>query len=213
VLDAWVTNVENEMVPAAAALNGDKFAFAPGGGAFQGVRTFGGQIKHLAAANYQIGAKVLGEKSPHGEHDEEAPDTVRTKSEILDYLKGSFAYLHRAMATITEDTLVQPIPGAKGVWQRTRLGLAVDAVAHSYDQEESQRCRTMADRANTKLPFVQQVHLIGANLFRPKLIRRTAEVFCERLYNFQVAVHGSLRVIATLESSICLRSWVTGTSL
>jgi hypothetical protein len=132
VLDAWVTNVEKEVVPAATALSGDKFAFAPGGGAFQGVRTFGGQIKHLAAANYQIGAKILGEKPPHGEHDEEAPDTVRTSSEIVDYLKGSFAYLHHAMATITEDTLVQPIPGVKGL-RRTRLALAVDAVAHSYD--------------------------------------------------------------------------------
>jgi hypothetical protein len=133
VLDAWVTNVENEVVPAAMALSGDNFAFAPGSGAFQGVRTFGGQIKHLAAANYQIVAKILGEKPPHGEHDEEAPETVRTKSEILEYLRGSFVDLHHATATITEDTLVQPIPGAKGVWQRTRLGLAVDAVAHSYD--------------------------------------------------------------------------------
>src|ERR1039457_7259911 len=57
----------------------------------------------------------------------------------------------------------------------------------------------MADGADTKLPFVEQVHLIGADLFRAKLIRRTAEMFCERLYNFQVAVHGSLRVITTLE--------------
>jgi hypothetical protein len=96
------------------------------------VRTFGGQIKHLAAANYQIGAKILGEP-PHREHDEEAPNMVRTKAEILEYLQGSFAYLHHAMAVITEDTFLQPIPGAKGVWQRTRLGLAVDAVAHCYD--------------------------------------------------------------------------------
>src|ERR1039457_6160047 len=68
-----------------------------------------------------------------------------------------------------------------------------------FAEEESQRCRTMADGADTKLPFVEQVHLIGADLFRAKLIRRTAEMFCERLYNFQVAVHGSLRVITTLE--------------
>ena len=66
-------------------------------------------------------------------------------------------------------------------------------------EEESQGCRTMADGADTKLPFVEQVHLIGADLFRPKLIRRTAEMFCERRHNPQVAVHGSLRVITTLE--------------
>jgi hypothetical protein len=133
VLDAWVSNVENEVVPAAMAFPVDKFDFAPANGEFHGVRTFGGQIKHLAASNYQIAAGILGEKPPHGEHGEEAPDSVRIRAEILDYLKGSFAYLHRAMASITETTLTQPIPGAKGTWQRTRLGLAVDSVAHSYD--------------------------------------------------------------------------------
>jgi uncharacterized damage-inducible protein DinB len=133
VLAAWVTNVENEVVPAATALSEDKFAFAPGSGAFRGVRTFGGQITHLAAANYQIGATILGEKPSHGEHDEEAPETVRTKPEILEYLRGSFAYLRRAMDSITEGTMLQPISGATGTWQRTRLGWAIDAVAHSYD--------------------------------------------------------------------------------
>lgn len=133
VLDAWVTNVEKEVLPAAAALTEEKFSFAPTGGVFQGVRTFGGQVKHLAAANYQIGAKILGEDPPHGEHGEEAPVTVRTKAEIMEYLRGSFEYLRHAMNAITEDTLLQPIPGAKGIWQRTRLGWAIDAVAHSYD--------------------------------------------------------------------------------
>jgi hypothetical protein len=133
VLDAWVSNVENEVVPAAAALAADKFAFAPVNGEFQGVRTFAGQIKHLAANNYQVAARILGEQPPHGEHDEQAPDSVKTKAEILEYLKGSFVYLHRAMTVIDEKTLVQPIPGAKGTWERTRLGLAVDAVAHGYD--------------------------------------------------------------------------------
>jgi hypothetical protein len=133
VLDAWISNVENQVVPAAAALAEDKFAFAPTRGAFHAVRTFGGQIKHLAANNYEVAARILGEKPPHGEHGEEAPDSVRTKAEILEYLKGSFAYLHQAMAVINENTLVRPIPGAIGSWQATRLGLAVDGVAHSYD--------------------------------------------------------------------------------
>lgn len=133
VLNAWVSQVENEVVPAAAALSKDKFDFAPSSGEFQGVRTFGGQLKHLAASNYQIGAVILGEKPPHGEHSEEAPDSVRSKGEIMEYLGGSFAYLHGAMASITASSLTEPIPGTKGTWQRTRLGLAIDSVAHSYD--------------------------------------------------------------------------------
>ena len=133
VLDAWVTNVENEVVPAAGALSEEKFGFVPTNGEFHGVRTFGGQIKHLSANNYEVAARILGEKPPNGERGEEAPDSVRTKAEIVEYVKGSFAYLHRAMASITDDALTEPIPGTKGTWQRTRLGLAVDVVAHSYD--------------------------------------------------------------------------------
>jgi hypothetical protein len=133
VLDAWIANVENEVVSAAAALPEDKFEFVPVSGAFQGVRTFAGQIKHLAANNFEVAARILGEKPPQGEHGEEAPASVRTKAEIVEYVKGSFAYLHRAMAAITENTLTEPIPGTQGTWQRTRLGLAIDAVAHSYD--------------------------------------------------------------------------------
>jgi hypothetical protein len=133
VLDAWITNVENEVVPTAAALAADKYEFVPANGEFHGVRTFGGQIKHLAANNYEVAARILGEKPPHGEHGEAAPDSVRTKAEIMEYVKGSFAYLHRAMSVITESTLTEPIPGTQGTWQRTRLGLAVDAVAHSYN--------------------------------------------------------------------------------
>ena len=133
VLDLLIANTEKEVVSAAAAMPEDKFSFAPTGGEFKGVRTYAAQIKHLSANNYQVGARILGENPPHGEHGEEAPDSVRTKEEVMDYVKGSFAYLHRAAATITESTLVEPIPGVKGTWQRTRLGLAIDAITHSYD--------------------------------------------------------------------------------
>src|SRR5580704_11468453 len=71
-------------------------------------------------------------------------------------------------------------------------------VSESY-RKKPQRCRTMTDGADAELPLLQQVYLIGAYLFRPKLIRRTTKMFCERLHNLQVAVHGSLRVITTLE--------------
>jgi hypothetical protein len=133
VLEDWVSNAEKEIVPAAEAMPEDKYAFAPTGGEFTGVRTFAEQVKHLAAANYQLGARILGEAPPHGEHNESAPDSVRSKQEILGYVKGSFAILHRAVASIHENNLIYPISGTKGTWQRTRLGLAVDAIAHSYD--------------------------------------------------------------------------------
>jgi len=133
VLEDWVSNAEKEIVPAAEAMPEDKYSFAPSIGEFTGVRTFAEQVKHLAAANYQLGARILAEAPPHGEQNESAPDSVRSKQEIVEYAKGSFAILRRAVASIHENNLTYPISGTKGTWQRTRLGLAVDAIAHSYD--------------------------------------------------------------------------------
>lgn len=133
VFDNRITAAEKEIVPAAEAMPEEKYAFAPSTGAFTGVRTFAEQVKHLAAANYQLGARLLGEQPPHQERNESAPDSIKTKAEIVDYLKGSFAYLHKAAATFDDQNLVTPMPGTTGTWQRTRLGIAIDVIAHSYD--------------------------------------------------------------------------------
>jgi len=133
VIDAWVTNTETHLVPVAEAMPEDKYSFAPTNGEFKGVRTFAEQVKHLAANNYRMAARIQGEKPTPDQESEEGPDSVKTKGEIMAYLKGSFAALHRAVATIDEKNEVAPISGASGSWQRARLGLAVDAVAHSFN--------------------------------------------------------------------------------
>jgi len=81
----------------------EKFGFAPRAGTFEGVRDFAEQVKHLAATNYILASAVLGEKSPHQEDNEKAPDFLKSKAEIMEYLKGSFALLHRAAAAINEE--------------------------------------------------------------------------------------------------------------
>jgi hypothetical protein len=128
VLNFWVTETEKLVVPAADAMPEDKYSFAPSNGEFKGVRTFAEQVKHLAAANYQLGAGVLGEEPPAGTRDESAPESVKTKAEIMEYLKGSFAVLHRAANSIDEKNMNEAIL-KKG--NRTRLWLVIDAVAHS----------------------------------------------------------------------------------
>jgi uncharacterized damage-inducible protein DinB len=131
VLDAWVTQVEQLVVPAADALPGERYSFAPSGGEFRGVRTFAEQVKHLAAANWQLGSRAAGETPPAGTHDETAPESIRTKVQIMEYLRGSFACLHRAASASAGAKLVEAIDGTSGTWQRTRLGLLIDAIAHS----------------------------------------------------------------------------------
>src|SRR5215831_80755 len=128
VLDFWVTSTEQLIVPASDAMPEGKYSFAPSNGEFSGVRTFGEQVKHLAAANYQLAAATLGEQPPAGTDHETAPDSVKTKAQVMDYLEGSFTILHRAAAALNENNMNDPVP-SKG--NRTRLLMLIDAVVHA----------------------------------------------------------------------------------
>jgi uncharacterized damage-inducible protein DinB len=133
VLDRTVTNMEHEFVPAAEAMPEDKFGYAPTAGEFKGVRTFGEQIKHVAAVNYIFGAAILGEKVPVDVGDESGPAAMKTKAEILKYLKESFVYVHKAVQTINDKNLVEPVKSPFGEGSVTRLGLATSVAGHGFD--------------------------------------------------------------------------------
>jgi DinB superfamily len=133
VLDSSVTNVEKEFVPAADAMPEDKFAFAPTTGEFKGVRTFEQQVKHVAAVNYMLAAGILGEKPPVDTGSESGPDSVKTKADIIKYLKDSFVYLHKAVLSINDKNLVAPTKSPFGEGTATRLALASGAVGHCFD--------------------------------------------------------------------------------
>src|SRR5882762_11514648 len=91
---------EKVIVSAADAMPADKYGFAPTDGEFKGVRTFGQMVKHLSATNYILAAAALGEEPAADAGDELGPEAVRTKAEILNYLKGSFANLDKAIEAI-----------------------------------------------------------------------------------------------------------------
>ena|SRR5437899_1346772 len=131
VIDLWVTKTEQLVVPAADALPESSYGFRPTAGEFTGVRTFAEQVKHLAAANYQLAAIALGEDPPPGTQNETAPDSVRTKSEILCYLHGSFVSLHRAATRINRRNLEDRI--VVGKESENAVGLVVDALAHAQN--------------------------------------------------------------------------------
>ena len=130
-LDFWITNTEREVVSAAEAMPECKYSFAPTKGEFTGVRTFAQQVKHLAANNYRMAAYILAQTPTPEQESETGPDTVQSKAQIVDYVKGSFAALHRAMAAINENNLLDPMSASPSPLQRTRLQLAEDVVAHS----------------------------------------------------------------------------------
>jgi hypothetical protein len=130
-LDFWITNTEDLVVPAADAMPAEKFSFAPTAGEFAGVRTFAQQIKHLAANNYCMAAYILGQTPSADEKSEVGPASVQSKAQIMEYVKGSFAALHRAIATIDAKNMLEPLAAYPSPDQQTRLQLAEDVVAHS----------------------------------------------------------------------------------
>jgi|GEM_PF-163820 hypothetical protein len=134
-LQIFLKLVEKAIVSAADAMPADKYGFAPTDGEFKGVRTFGQQVKHLAATNHILAAAALGEEPPIDAGDEVGPEAVRTKAEILDYLKGSFAHLGKAIDAIGNQSAMvksSPISPLQGV-TATRLALTVESLIHAFD--------------------------------------------------------------------------------
>jgi hypothetical protein len=133
ILDHTVMNLEQEFVPAAEAMPEDKYDFAPTNGEFKGVRTFGQQIKHVAAVNYELGAAILQEKPPGDLNGEAGPSSITSKADILKYLKDSFEYVHKAVQTIDEKNEVETVKSPFGEGKVSRLGLACSISWHGYD--------------------------------------------------------------------------------
>ncbi len=134
-LQIFLKLTEKLLVSAADAMPADKYGFAPTDGEFKGVRTFGQMVKHLSATNYILAAAALGEEPPADAGDELGPDAVRTKPEILNYLKGSFAHLDKAIEAVGEKNVpvkASPISPLKGA-EVTRLALVVESLVHAFD--------------------------------------------------------------------------------
>jgi len=133
VLDRSLSNVEHEVVPAAEAMPEDKFNFAPTQGEFKTVRTFAQQVKHIAAANYMLGSGILAEKPPLDLEGENGPAKITSKADVVQFLKDSFTYLHKAMNSIDESNVLGQVPSPFGPNKVSRLGLAVGAISHPFD--------------------------------------------------------------------------------
>jgi hypothetical protein len=134
-LEVFLTTIEENIVPAADAMPADKYGFAPRDGEFTGVRTFSRQVKHLAATNYILAAAALGQDPPLDAGDEVGPDAVASKPDVMNYLKGSFDALRRAITAVGDQRIgvrsspISPLQGQTA----TRSALIVEAMIHSYD--------------------------------------------------------------------------------
>ena len=127
--------VPMQFIGAAEAMPAEKFDWAPTQGEFKGVKTFAQQVKHVAAVNFVFGALILGEK-PQVDmaHVEMGPEGLKTKAEIVNYLKDSFAYARKAIQSLTAQNGVRPIKNPFGPGPDfTAIGLATLLSFHGMD--------------------------------------------------------------------------------
>lgn len=120
---------EKQFVEAAEAMPEDKFDFAPTQGEFKGVRTFAAEIKHVATANayfFHDPSKPLSDLAAN----KEAVEKLKTKAEIVQALKDSFAKAHAYVDAITPENAYITIEGPMA---STRAGMASFGIAHMMD--------------------------------------------------------------------------------
>jgi len=135
VFKTSVTHLQRTLIPLAMAMPENKYGFAPTDGEFKGVRTFGQQLKHVAATNFIYASSILGEKKPPVDvgEEEDGPTSVKTKDEILKYVNDSFSYVQKAVAAINAKNLVSPIKNPFGQGEATRLAMATLIIGHCND--------------------------------------------------------------------------------
>lgn len=134
VLDRQLSSIEREIMGSAEAVPADKFDFSPATANIPGdfktpkpVRTLAEQLKHIGDALEAYSDLIMGQQPPQS-NDENGPSSLKTKGDVINYLKTEFAKAHSAINTINSQNVVEPI----GPNQRfTRLSLAVNIIGHS----------------------------------------------------------------------------------
>ncbi len=125
---------------AAEAMPEDLYAYRPAEGKFKNekpefgpaeVRTFAGQVKHVACSNLAFAAELNGEEPPKG-CDKGGPDPAKTKRELLIYLRNSFAAVGKSFTAINAKNQFDPIEGPYA-GPNTRMGLAAVVIWHNAD--------------------------------------------------------------------------------
>src|SRR5579863_3212656 len=135
--DSQLRIIEFEMMGAVKAMPADKFDFAPSQAIFvpsqktefATVRTFAQEATHVAQANYFFYGAVSGLKP---DVDVDGLPKLTKKDDVVAALAGSFAFAHKAIATLTPanafEVVTLPVPGT---W--TRGTVAGFGVSHAFD--------------------------------------------------------------------------------
>lgn len=122
---------EGNFLALAEAMPEDKYSYIPTGGKFDGVRSFGEQVKHVACAQFAFFNEFEGKKPPN-DCEKGGHDPAKTKAELIKYLKDSFDYSNRVLATLTAKNALDRVEG-RYAGPNTKLGISVVGVWHITD--------------------------------------------------------------------------------
>ena len=123
--------VEGNFLGIAEAMPEDKYSFIPTVGKFDDVRSFGEQVKHVACVQFAFFNEFEGKKPPD-DCEKGGHEPAKTKAELIKYLKDSFDYSNRVLATLTAENSLERVEG-RYAGPTTKLGISVVAVWHVTD--------------------------------------------------------------------------------
>lgn len=132
-VSAILSYTEDQFLSVAEAMPAEKYSYIPSapGGKFDGVRSFAEQVKHVACGNFAFFNEIEG-KTPPDSCEKGGAAPAKTKTELLQYLRDSFAYGHKVLATVNAQNAMDRVEGRYG-GPDTKLGMAVIAVWHIAD--------------------------------------------------------------------------------
>jgi len=122
---------EGNFLDVAEAMPEDKYSFVPTAGKFDDARSFGEQVKHVACAQFAFFNEFEGKKPPE-DCEKGGHEPAKTKLELIKYLKDSFDYSNRVLATLTAKNALERVEG-RYAGPNTKLGISVVAVWHITD--------------------------------------------------------------------------------
>ena len=135
-IERQFNKIESDILRTAEAMPENKFDFTPaslgiGNSSFNGVRTFAGQIMHLATDNILIWSAITKDSVRSDITDVNGPKNINSKKDVIEYLKSSFAVGRKAISTLTTQNAMDLIEfrGSK----LAKLDLAFYALTHSNE--------------------------------------------------------------------------------
>jgi len=123
-LKAVQAQLKNNVVKAAEKMPEESYSFRPS----HDIRTFAQLLGHIANAEYNFCAAVLGETNPNTVNIEKEKSS---KADLVAALNGAFEYCEKAHAYLTDDKIAEV--AKMGNSERSKVGILAFNNAHTNE--------------------------------------------------------------------------------